>query len=325
MTELAAENGLRLVDATALCDWYAREESAGGEDRRKGRGWRPRWGMACSLGLHAVVVALTLTVSMAGVRARTEPPPVLLDVVFGAPGGDGSPGDGAPGAEGKAGGSGPGPQAAKAPQPTPVAPAPTIVAPAKSAPPKPVVTAHKRAQPRPKPAPAPTLAPGKIAPAAESAQPEPQVAAASVGGGSGVAGDIGVAGSGGGGTGGGGGQGSGQGKGGAGDGPGAGGHGGGAYDGVFGSGNGPTFARRVPPVYPPQARRFGREGEVVLRLSIDAAGRLLAAEVVKEGGAGFDAAALAAVRASSYRPALLAGQPVPSRALLRVRFQLSDA
>lgn len=323
MTGLAAENGLRLANAAALCDWYAGEEAAGGEDRRERCRRRPRWGLVCSLGLHAVVVALTLTVSMAGVRARTEPPPVLLDVVFGAPGGDGSPGDGAPGPEGKAGGSGPGPQAAEAPRPASVAPAPTVAAPVKPARPQPVTTVHKRAQPRPKPTPAPASVTSRTAPAADAAQPASQTASASVSGGTSVAGDVGVAGSGGGGAGGG--QGADHGKGGVGDGTGAGGHGGGAYDGVFGSGNGPTFAKRVPPVYPPQARRFGREGEVVLRLSIDAAGRLLAAEVVKEGGAGFDAAALAAVRASSYRPALLAGQPVPSRALLRVRFQLSDA
>ena len=120
-----------------------------------------------------------------------------------------------------------------------------------------------------------------------------------------------------------GGQGEGQGKGGQGEGPGAGGHGGGAFEGEFGAGNGPTFARHVPPEYPPQARRFGREGVVVLRLTIDTAGKLTQAEVVERSGAGFDEAALASVRASSYRPAVRSGQAIPSRAILRVRFQLA--
>jgi len=62
---------------------------------------------------------------------------------------------------------------------------------------------------------------------------------------------------------------------------------------------------------------------VVLRLCLDAAGTLLGAEVVKGAGGGFDAAALAAVRASTYRPARLDGRAVPSRAVLRIRFQLS--
>jgi len=324
VTGLAAENGLRLADVAALCDWYAGEEASGEADCRTVWSWRPRWGLLCSIGLHAVVIGLALTVSVAGLRAGPTPPPVLLDVVFGSPGGDGEPGDGAPGKEGKAGGAGPGPALAEAPSRASVLPRPQAAEAVKPAAAKPVPALPKRRIARPKPAPAPVAFSEKpaVTPSAVAEHPAPPAGLGREGDGSPVAAQAGVAGGGGGN---GGGQGSGSGKGGQGDGSGAGGHGGGAFDGVFGAGNGPAFARRVAPVYPPQARRFGREGEVVLRLTIDATGKLLAAEVVKEGGAGFDAAALAAVQASSYRPAMQSGRAVPSRAVLRIRFQLSGA
>ena len=173
-------------------------------------------------------------------------------------------------------------------------------------PPPPAYHAATTSEPSP---PAPTAQAEAVG--ASSTAPQ----ALAPGQGNGAAGAIGGSGGSGGGTG--------PGQGGQGSGPGAGGQGGGRYDGDFGAGNGPSFARQVRPEYPPQARRFGREGEVVLRLRLDAAGTLLGAEVVKGAGGGFEAAALASIRASTYRPARLDGRAVPSRAILRIRFQLS--
>jgi protein TonB len=102
-----------------------------------------------------------------------------------------------------------------------------------------------------------------------------------------------------------------------------GGNGPGRYEGEFGSGNGPRFAKRVEPRYPVQARKFGKEGVVVLLLIIDESGRLKTAEIVEKAGAGFDEEALDAVKSSSYLPATVEGRAVPSRAMLRVRFQLA--
>lgn len=322
VTGVPKGKGMRLANAGALCTWYAATEAAGASDAQEARGMGARWGMAFSLGLHAVVIGLTLTLSVSGIQATTAPPPVVLDVVFGAPGGDGTPGDGAPGKEGAAGGSGPGPRmeaAAPVPQPEPPRPK-AVVAVKPVSPPRPVHRVRKRHRKRSRPKPA------SVSPLARSTVAPVETADSDRGGrdatGAVVASTGGTAG-GGGGNGGGGGVGPGHGKGGRGDGPGAGGHGGGAFEGLFGSGNGPTFARRVPPKYPPQARRFGREGVVVLRLVIDAAGTLTKVEVVKKGGAGFDKAALAAIRASTYHPARLHGHAVASRAVLRVRFQLA--
>lgn len=90
----------------------------------------------------------------------------------------------------------------------------------------------------------------------------------------------------------------------------------------FGSINGPFFLKMVKPDYPRLARRFGKEGKVVLRLSIDEHGRLVSVEIIEKAGYGFDEAAIDAVRASIFRPAKLNGHPVACKAVLPVRFRL---
>ena len=70
------------------------------------------------------------------------------------------------------------------------------------------------------------------------------------------------------------------------------------------------------------ARRLGREGSVVLKLSIDETGRLVDVEVIEKAGFGFDRAAVEAVRKSTFLPAKRNGKPVRSEALLSVKFVL---
>jgi protein TonB len=82
--------------------------------------------------------------------------------------------------------------------------------------------------------------------------------------------------------------------------------------------------QRVMPRYPELARRRGREGLVVLRLTIDEGGLLQHAEVVEKAGFGLDEAALEAARASSYAPARRGNRSVPCTALLPVRFALKN-
>jgi protein TonB len=67
---------------------------------------------------------------------------------------------------------------------------------------------------------------------------------------------------------------------------------------------------------------MGKEGRVLLRLTIDEKGKLLSAEVMEDAGYGFADAALEAVRQSRFRPAIRDGKAVKSRALLPVRFVL---
>ena len=93
----------------------------------------------------------------------------------------------------------------------------------------------------------------------------------------------------------------------------------------FGDADGPKFVERVMPRYPELARRKGREGLVLLRLIIGSGGELRDVEVVEAGGHGFDEAALAAVRASLFAPAMRDGQAVECAALLPIRFALKGS
>ncbi len=90
----------------------------------------------------------------------------------------------------------------------------------------------------------------------------------------------------------------------------------------LGIGAGPSFLHREMPIYPAFARKLGKEGNVVLRLTIDERGNLLNVEVLKPAEYGFTEAAVDAVKKSTFLPAKKNGKPVASRALLPVRFIL---
>ncbi|MEC4684494.1 MAG: TonB family protein [Nitrospirota bacterium] len=92
----------------------------------------------------------------------------------------------------------------------------------------------------------------------------------------------------------------------------------------IGSADSPAFVRRVLPEYPWIARKMGREGRVLLRLTIDETGRLLNVVVVEKAGFGFEREAVRAVRLSTYRPAVRNGMPVKSEALLYVKFEFEE-
>jgi protein TonB len=88
----------------------------------------------------------------------------------------------------------------------------------------------------------------------------------------------------------------------------------------FGQGTGPSFLHREVPSYPSFARKMGKEGRVLLRLTIDEMGKLVSADVLEDPGYGFAESALEAVRNSQFQPAMLDGKAAKSRALLSVRF-----
>ena len=90
----------------------------------------------------------------------------------------------------------------------------------------------------------------------------------------------------------------------------------------FGASVSPAFLHREMPVYPIMARKLGREGKVVLKLTIDENGNLLDIEVLDREGYGFTEAAVEAVKKSTFLPAEKDGKPITSRALLPIRFQL---
>lgn len=91
---------------------------------------------------------------------------------------------------------------------------------------------------------------------------------------------------------------------------------------VFGNSGAPAFTHREMPVYPLLARRFGKEGKVVLKLLIDKNGTLQDIEVMEPSGFGLTEAAIAAIKKSTFSPAHSNGEKVPSKAILCVRFNL---
>jgi TonB family protein len=90
----------------------------------------------------------------------------------------------------------------------------------------------------------------------------------------------------------------------------------------FGAFVAPAFLHREMPIYPMMARKLGREGRVMLKLTIDEKGNLLDVEVIEKAGYGFTEAAVEGVRKSTFLPAKKDGKAIASRALLPVRFQL---
>ncbi len=94
------------------------------------------------------------------------------------------------------------------------------------------------------------------------------------------------------------------------------------YDVEYGTDSSPAFTEMVRPIYPTIARKLGKEGKVVLRLTIDQQGDLINVEVLEGAGYGFTEAAIEAVRKSRFRPAIIKGKAVISRVILPIRFSL---
>ncbi len=87
----------------------------------------------------------------------------------------------------------------------------------------------------------------------------------------------------------------------------------------------PQLLEEVLPVYPPDARDRGVEGDVLLLLSVDADGRVVDAVVDVGVDALLDLSALDAARKLRFSPATQAGQPVAVQVRYRFSFDLATA
>ena len=96
----------------------------------------------------------------------------------------------------------------------------------------------------------------------------------------------------------------------------------GPRDTEFDSDSGPKFLHREMPQYPMIARRLGKEGRVILRLTIDEKGNLINIKVLENADYGFTEAAVEAVKKSTFLPAMIDGRPVTTRAVLPIKFTL---
>ncbi|MEO7403436.1 MAG: energy transducer TonB, partial [Burkholderiales bacterium] len=88
--------------------------------------------------------------------------------------------------------------------------------------------------------------------------------------------------------------------------------------------NTPTLlAPAVAPTYPLAARQLGEQGTTVLRITVDAIGRVSAASVVTPSGSPrLDTAALEAVQKWRYAPAVRNGLPVTTELDVPVTFAM---
>jgi len=91
---------------------------------------------------------------------------------------------------------------------------------------------------------------------------------------------------------------------------------------TFGTPGGPGIVRMARPRYPHEARRLGKEGVVVLKLSLDEAGAVHDVKVVQGVGFGLEEASREAVLLSRFRPATLKGRPVACQVILPIHFKL---
>lgn len=84
--------------------------------------------------------------------------------------------------------------------------------------------------------------------------------------------------------------------------------------------------RFVAPVYPPQALSRGQEGEVRVRITVDTAGRVTAAQVLSATPPDvFDQAAVNAVRKWRFEPVIRDGRPIEASIATTIRFRPDDA
>jgi TonB family protein len=87
----------------------------------------------------------------------------------------------------------------------------------------------------------------------------------------------------------------------------------------------PKRMRQNDPVYPATLKAQGIEGDVMLSVSIDAAGQVTSVSIVQSSGqADFDRAAREAAMAERFTPALRDGHPVAFTLTYSYRFRIED-
>jgi TonB family protein len=86
----------------------------------------------------------------------------------------------------------------------------------------------------------------------------------------------------------------------------------------------PELITGMDAAYPDEARAAGRQGVVVLRITIDAAGRVAMLEVVSSAGADLDWAAMGAASNFVFSPAEVNGKPAPVAVEYQTVFELEE-
>lgn len=93
---------------------------------------------------------------------------------------------------------------------------------------------------------------------------------------------------------------------------------------TLGEAGSPRFIHKEAPIYPFLARKLGKEGKVVLRVALNDQGQLQEIDTVESSGFGFTEAANAAIRKSTFAPAMSNGRTLSSQVLVPIRFVLNE-
>ena len=86
----------------------------------------------------------------------------------------------------------------------------------------------------------------------------------------------------------------------------------------------PQYKFRVEPKYPESAKKAGKEGEVILQATIDEKGIPQDIVAITDIGFGFEAAAIAALKKTTFRPATKGGNPISLQVEIPYSFTLKD-
>lgn len=87
----------------------------------------------------------------------------------------------------------------------------------------------------------------------------------------------------------------------------------------------PSYYRNPPPPYPEEARRLKAEGTAVLRVAVNAEGKVVSASISQSTGfSALDLAALETVKTWRFKPARIAGIPISTSVNIPVNFRLQD-
>ena len=86
----------------------------------------------------------------------------------------------------------------------------------------------------------------------------------------------------------------------------------------------PAFKIRVEPKYPENAKKAGKEGDVILQATIDEKGIPKDIVALTNLGFGLEEAAIAAFKKSSFRPAMKGETPISKQVEIKYEFTLGD-
>ena len=86
----------------------------------------------------------------------------------------------------------------------------------------------------------------------------------------------------------------------------------------------PQYKYKVEPKYPEAATKAGKEGQVILQATIDEKGIPRNIVAITDIGFGFEEAAMAALRKTTFRPATKGGNPISLQVEIPYSFTLKD-